>query len=225
MQSFVRPTPMTDRLYEYVLSVGVREPEAFRALREETGRLPEGEWQIAPEQGPFLAMLVQLMGAKHCLEVGTFTGYSAAWVASVLPAGGRLVCCEINETYAAVARKHWEAAGVAGRIDLRVGPAADTLAELLAAGRAGTFDYAFIDADKGRYDLYYERCLELVRPGGLVAIDNTLWDGKVADPAVADEDTAAIRALNEIVFRDRRVSVSLLPFADGLTLARKESGG
>ncbi|HVL15185.1 MAG TPA: class I SAM-dependent methyltransferase [Gemmata sp.] len=225
MQSFVRPTPMTDRLYEYVLSVGVREPEAFRALREETGRLPEGEWQIAPEQGPFLAMLVQLMGAKHCLEVGTFTGYSAAWVASVLPAGGRLVCCEINETYAAVARKHWEAAGVAGRIDLRVGPAADTLAELLAAGRAGTFDYAFIDADKGRYDLYYERCLELVRPGGLVAIDNTLWDGKVADPAVADEDTAAIRALNEKVFRDRRVSVSFLPFADGLTLARKESGG
>ena len=225
MQSFVRPTPMTDRLYEYVLSVGVREPEAFRALREETGRRPEGEWQIAPEQGPFLAMLVQLMGAKHCLEVGTFTGYSAAWVASVLPAGGRLVCCEINETYAAVARKHWEAAGVAGRIDLRVGPAADTLAGLLAAGRAGTFDYAFIDADKGRYDLYYERCLELVRPGGLVAIDNTLWDGKVADPAVADEDTAAIRALNEKVFRDGRVSVSLLPFADGLTLARKESGG
>jgi predicted O-methyltransferase YrrM len=221
LPSFVRPTPMTDRLYEYVLSVGVREPEAFRAIREETARLPECEWQIAPEQGPLLALLIQLMGARKCVEVGTFTGYSAAWVASVLPEGGKLICCELNETYAAVARKHWAAAGLADKIDLRLAPAQDTLAELLAGGHAGTFDYAFIDADKGRYDDYYERCLELLRPGGLVALDNTLWDGKVADPSVTDADTVAIRALNEKLHGDSRVSLSFLPFADGLTLARK----
>jgi predicted O-methyltransferase YrrM len=212
---------MTDSLYEYVLSVSLREPEPLRALREETSRLPEAEWQIAPEQGPFLAMLVQLMGAKECLEVGTFTGYSAAWVASVLPPGGRLTCCEINETYAAIARKYFGLAGVADRITLRMGPALDTLRELLAAGRAGSFDYAFIDADKSGYDSYYERCLELVRPGGLIAIDNTLWDGKVADASATDADTAAIRALNARLFADERVSISFLPFADGLTLARK----
>lgn len=221
MHSFVRPTPVTDRLYEYVLSVSLREPEALRALREETGRLTEGEWQIAPEQGPFLAMLVQLMGAKNCLEVGTFTGYSAAWVASALPPDGKLICCEVSEPYAAVARKHWAAAGVAGKIDLRMGPALDTLNSLLAAGRAGAFDSAFVDADKANYDAYYEACLRLVRPGGLVAIDNTLWDGKVADPAVTDADTAAIRSLNAKLFADGRVSLSFLPFADGLTLARR----
>ncbi len=221
LASFVRPTPMTDRLYEYVLSVSLREPEAFRALREETGKLAEGEWQIAPEQGPFLAMLVQLMGAKKCLEVGTFTGYSAAWVASVLPADGKLVCCELSAVYAAVAQKHLTAAGLADKVELRIAPASQSLANLLAEGHAGTFDYAFIDADKGAYNLYYERCLELVRPGGLIAIDNTLWDGKPADPAVTDIDTLAIRALNEKLFSDTRVSLSFLPFADGLTLARK----
>lgn len=219
MTSLVRPTPMTDRLYDYVLSIGVREPEAFRELREETSRLPEGEWQIAPEQGPFLAVLVQLMGAKSCLEVGTFTGYSAAWVASVLPPGGKVVCCELNETYAAVARKHWEKAGLADRIELRMGPALATLDAL--ADRAGTFDYAFIDADKANYDAYYERCLALVRVGGVVAIDNTLWDAKVAEPSITDADTAAIRALNAKLFADDRVSLSFLPFADGLTLAVK----
>ncbi len=219
MNSFVRPTPMTDKLYEYVLSVGVREPDAFRAIREDTAKLAEAEWQIAPEQGPFLALLVQLMGAKKCLEVGTFTGYSAAWVASVLPADGKIICCELEEKFAAVARKHWEAAGLANKIELRMGPAQNTIVGLL--GQAGTFDYAFIDADKGRYNLYYERCLELVRPGGLIVIDNTLWDGKVADAAVADADTVAIRALNQKLFGDKRVSLSFLPFADGLTLARK----
>ncbi len=224
MHNFVRPTPMTDRLYEYALSVGLREPEAFRALREETAKIPEAEWQIAPEQGPFLALLVQLMGAKKCLEVGTFTGYSAAWVASVLPADGRVVCCEINESFAAVARKHWALAGLAEKIELRLGSAVNTLANLIASGQEGTFDYAFIDADKGNYNLYYERCLQLVRPGGLVAIDNTLWDGKVADPAVTDPDTVAIRALNQKLFNDKRVSLSFLPFADGLTLAYKSAG-
>ncbi len=217
MNSFVRPTPMTDRLYDYVLSVGLREPDAFRELREETGTLADGEWQIAPEQGPFLALLVQLMGANRCLEVGTFTGYSAAWVASVLPPSGNITCCEINESFAAVARKHWVAAGLADRIDLRMGPALNTLNTL----PANSFDYAFIDADKANYDAYYEKCLQLVRSGGLIAIDNTLWDGKVADPTVTDADTAAIRMLNAKIFSDRRVSLSFLPFADGLTLARK----
>jgi O-methyltransferase len=221
MHSFVRPTPMTDSLYEYVLSVSLREPESLRALREETSKLSEAEWQIAPEQGPFLALLVQLMGAKHCLEVGTFTGYSAAWVASVLPADGRIICCEINEAFAAIARKHWAVAGVAGKIELRMAPALDTLNQLLAVGRARTFDYVFIDADKANYDIYYEKCLELIRPGGLIAIDNTLWDGKVANPSVTDADTVAIRALNAKLLGDNRVPLSFLPSADGLTLARK----
>ncbi len=194
MQSFVRPTPMTDRLYEYVLSVSLREPEVFRAIREETAKLPDAEWQIAPEQGPLLAMLVQLMGAKNCLEVGTFTGYSAAWVASVLPADGKIICCELNNTFADIARKHWAAAGLTDKIDLRMGRALDTLTALVAKGHEGTFDFAFIDADKSSYNLYYERCLSLLRPGGLIALDNTLWDGKVADPAVTDVDTVAIRA-------------------------------
>src|SRR6266545_3025990 len=219
--SFVRPTPMTDRLYEYVLSVGLREPEAFRAIREETANLAECEWQIAPEQGPFLAMLVQLMGAKKCLEVGTFTGYSAAWVASVLPPDGKLVCCELSGLYAGIAQKHLTAMGLVDKVDLRIAPASNSLSVLLADGEAETFDYAFIDADKSRYNLYYERCLELVRPGGLIAIDNTLWDGKPADPQVNDEDTLAIRALNEKLHGDERVSLSFLPFADGLTLAMK----
>ncbi len=221
MHSFVRPTPVTDRLYDYVLSAGLREPAVFRELREETARLPECEWQIAPEQGPLLALLVQLLGAKKCLEVGTFTGYSALWVASVLPADGKVVCCDVSESYAALARKYWAKAGLADRIELRLAPALDTLAALLAGGGAGTFDYAFIDADKANYGAYYERCLELVRPGGLIAIDNTLWDGKVADPAVADADTAAIRAVNAQLHGDRRIDLCFLPFADGLTLARK----
>jgi O-methyltransferase len=217
LSSFVRPTPMTDRLYEYVLSVSLREPDVFRDLRAETAELSECEWQIAPEQGPLLAMLVELMGARSCLEIGTFTGYSAAWVASALPAGGSITCCEVNESYAAIARKYWAQAGLTAKIDLRMGPALDTLRSFPAAH----FDYAFIDADKANYDAYYERCLEVVRRGGLILIDNTLWDGKVADPTVTDEDTAAIRALNAKLFTDSRVSLCFLPFADGLTLARK----
>lgn len=221
MHSFVRPTPMTDRLYEYALSVGLREPDVFRQLREETGKLAEGEMQIAPEQGPFLALLLQLMGAKKCLEVGTFTGYSALWVASVLPPDGMLICCDVSETYTALARRFWATAGLADRIDLRLAPAVETLTALLAGGHADTFDYAFIDADKSNYDAYYEACLTLVRPGGLIAIDNTLWDGKVADPAVRDADTVAIRELNAKLHADERVALSFLPFADGLTLALK----
>lgn len=225
MTSFVRPTPMTDRLYEYVLAVGVREPAAFRDLREATARLPECEWQIAPEQGPVLALLVRLLGATKCLEVGTFTGYSALWVASALPPGGRLVCCDVNESYAALAREHWARAGLADRIELHLAPAADTLARLLADGHAGTFDFAFVDADKSHYHLYYERCLELVRPGGLVVVDNTLWDGKPADPGVTDADTAAIRGLNAKLHADERVELCFLPFADGLTVCHKRARG
>jgi predicted O-methyltransferase YrrM len=221
MTSFVRPTPLTDKLYEYVLSVGLREPAVFRELREETGTLPDAEWQIAPEQGPLLALLAQLMWARKGIEVGTFTGYSALWVASALPADGRLVCCEVNEQFAAVARKYWAKAGLADRIELRMGPALGTLDALLATLEVGTFDYAFIDADKSNYDGYYERCLQLVRPGGLIAIDNTLWDGKVADDAVTDADTAAIRALNKKLHMDDRIGLCFLPFADGLTLCQR----
>jgi predicted O-methyltransferase YrrM len=166
-------------------------------------------------------MLVQLMGASKCLEIGTFTGYSAMWVAGALPAGGTLVCCELSGVYAGVARRHLAAAGLMDKVDLRVAPARDSLAELLGAGHASSFDYAFVDADKGAYDLYYEQCLKLVRPGGLIAIDNTLWDGKPADPSVTDPDTLAIRALNEKLRTDDRVALSFLPFADGLTLALK----
>jgi predicted O-methyltransferase YrrM len=221
MTSFVRPTPMTDKLYEYALSVGMREPDVFRELREATAKLPECEWQIAPEQGPLLALLVHLMGAKQCLEVGTFTGYSAAWVAGTLPADGAVTCCEINDAYAEVAREYWGKAGIAHRIDLKMGPALATLDGMLMGGWPGLFDFAFIDADKANYDAYYERCLVLVRQGGLIAIDNTLWDGKVADPNITDEDTVAIRSLNAKVHADERVFPCLVPFADGLTLCLK----
>lgn len=221
MRSFVRPTPLTDRVYDYALSVGLREPEAFRRLREETGTLSEGEWQIAPEQGPLLALLVKLLGAKRCLEIGTFTGYSALWVASALPADGTVVCLDVNPTYAEIARRHWAAAGLADRVELHLAPAAETLARLRAAGLGGTFDYVFVDADKSNYDLYYEAALDLLRVGGLVAVDNTLWDGKPADPAVTDADTAAIRALNAKMHADDRIDLCFLPFADGLTLGLK----
>jgi O-methyltransferase len=219
--NFVRPTPITDALYEYALAVGLREPDLFRALREETGRLTNGEMQIAPEQGPLLAMLVRLLGAKNCLEIGTFTGYSSLWVASALPPDGKLICCDVSEEYTALARKYWALTGLAARIDLRLGPAIDTLNSLLASGWAGLMDFAFIDADKTNYGAYYEACLKLLRPGGIIAIDNTLWDGKVADPQVNDPDTIAIRELNEKLHADTRVSLSLLPLADGLTLALK----
>jgi predicted O-methyltransferase YrrM len=221
MHNFVRPTPLSDSLYEYVLAVGLREPEIFRELREETGKLADGEMQIAPEQGPFLAMLIQLLGAKNCVEVGTFTGYSALWVASALPPDGNLICCDVSEEYTSLARTYWAKAGVAEKIDLRLGPAIDTLNQLLAGGWAGLMDYAFIDADKSNYDAYYEACLKLLRPGGIIAIDNTLWDGKVANERITDPDTAAIRALNAKLHTDNRVSLSFLPFADGLTLCLK----
>lgn len=222
MTSHVRPTPMTDRLYDYVLSVGVREPDVARRLREETARLPDGEWQTAPEQGPVLELLVKLTAARRVLEVGTFTGYGALWLALALPADGRVVTLDVSEEFVRVGRKYWAEAGVAGKIESVLAPALGTLDRLLADGAAGTFDLAYVDADKGNVGGYYDRCLHLVRPGGVVAIDNTLWDGKPADPAVTDEATVAIRELNARVFADDRIDLCFLPFADGMTVCRKK---
>ena len=212
---------LDDRLYDYLLSVSLREPDILRQLREETASLPGAMMQIAPEQGQFMALLIQLLGATKTIEVGVFTGYSSLSVALALPPDGKIVACDINEESTAVARRYWEAAGVADKIDLRLAPALETLDQLLADGQAGTFDFAFIDADKGNYEGYYERSLQLIRPGGLIAIDNVLWSGDVADSQVQDNSTQAIRAINKKLHHDERVTLSLVPIADGLTLALK----
>lgn len=214
---------LDNQLYDYLLSVSLREPDILRQLREETARYPMARMQIAPEQGQFMTLLVQLLGATKTLEVGVFTGYSSLCVALALPPNGKIVACDVSEEYTAIARRYWEAAGVADKIDLRLAPALETLDELLAAGQAETFDFAFIDADKGNYEGYYERSLQLIRPGGLIAIDNVLWSGRVADPEVQDKNTAVIRAFNNKLYQDERVTLSLVPIADGLTLALKRS--
>ena len=211
---------LDETLHAYLVSVGVREPEVLRALRERTRALPRHGTQIAPEQGALLALLVRLMGARRCLEVGTFTGYSSTSIALALPEDGHLLCCDVSREWTDVARQTWESAGVAGRIELRLGPALETLDALLADGAAGTFDLAFIDADKPSYDGYVERALRLVRPGGLIAIDNVLWSGRVADPAATDESTEVIRALNAKLAADERVDLAIVPIGDGLTLLR-----
>lgn len=212
---------LTDELYAYLLSVSLREPDILRQLREETAADPMAGMQIAPEQGQFMALLTKLTGAAKCLEIGVFTGYSALWVALSLPAHGRLTACDISEKWTSIARRYWATAGVADKIELRLGPALDSLDALLAEGQAGSYDFAFIDADKSNYDGYYERALRLLRTGGLLVIDNVLWGGRVADVQCVDEDTQAIRALNEKIHRDPRVTPSLIPVADGLTLALK----
>ncbi len=212
---------LSDRLYDYLVAVSVREPDVLTQLRQETASHPMSQMQIAPEQGQFMALLIQLLGAKKTLEIGVFTGYSALVVALALPEEGRVVACDVSEEYTAIARRYWAQAGVAHKIDLRLAPALETLDQLLAAGEANTFDFAFIDADKSGYDAYYERSLALVRSGGLIAIDNVLWSGRVADPAVTDNRTEKIRALNQKLHDDDRVSLSLVPIGDGLTLARK----
>jgi len=218
-----RSIEMTDALYAYLLENSLRETDILRRLREETAGLPGAGMQIAPEQGQFMALLAELIGARHCLEIGTFTGYSALAVALALPPDGRLIACDVNEKTTAVARRYWQEAGVAGKIDLRLAPALETLDALLADGAAGRFDFAFIDADKSNYEAYYERCLELLRDGGLIAVDNVLWGGAVTNPAPGDSDTRAIRALNAKIASDQRVSCSMLPLGDGLTLVRKRS--
>lgn len=213
--------PLNNFLYEYILSVSLREPEVLARLRAETLQQDMSMMLSAPEQGQFMALLVQLLGARKCLEIGVYTGYSTLWVAQALPAGGSVVACDVSEQWTAIARRYWQEAGVAERIDLQLAPALETLDRLLAAGQAGSFDFAFIDADKENYPHYYERSLQLLRPGGLMVIDNTLWSGAVADPAQQDPETRAIRTLNERVHADDRVQMTLLPVADGLTLARK----
>lgn len=216
-----RSIELDDRIHAYLMAVSLRENAIARRLRETTAAMPEHNMQIAPEQGQFMAMLVQLLGARRCIEVGVFTGYSSLLVAAALPSDGQIVACDISEDYTRVATSFWEQAGVADRIDLRIGPALRTLTELLSDEGPNGFDFAFIDADKSRYDDYYEACLRLLRPGGVVAIDNTLWHGTVADPAISDADTEAIRALNRKLHADERIDLSLLPIGDGLTLCRK----
>lgn len=212
---------LSDRLYDYLLSVSLREPEILIALRQETATHPMSTMQIAPEQGQFMAFLIQLMGAKKTLEVGVFTGYSALVVALALPPDGKVIACDVSEECTAIARRYWEKAGVAHKIDLRIAPAIETLESLITSEHINTFDFAFIDADKSNYDNYYERALQLIRPGGLIAIDNVLWGGDVADPKVTDNRTEKIRALNQKLHQDDRIGLSVLPIADGLTLATK----
>jgi caffeoyl-CoA O-methyltransferase len=199
----------------------LREPEALRRQREATDLHPRASMQTSPEQGQFLHLLARLMGAKKTLEVGVFLGYSSTWVALALPAGGKIIACDQSEEYTKEARRLWHAAGVEDKIELRLGPALDTLGALIAAGNGGSFDFAFIDADKGNYANYYDRAMLLVRPGGLIAIDNVLWNGDVVDPAKTDADTEAIRAFNRKLQADERVTLSLVPLGDGLTLACK----
>ena len=212
---------LPEELNAYLLDVGVREPALLRQLRDETAAMPEHDMQIAPEQGALMALLVELTGARRCLEVGTFTGYSSLSVALALPADGRLVCIDLSREWTDVARRYWAQAGVADKIELRLGPALDTLDAMVAEGQAGTFDFAFLDADKDNYPAYADRILTLLRRGGLMAIDNVFWGGEVAQPEVDNVSVRGIRELNRILASDERVSLSMVPIADGLTLARK----
>ena len=211
---------LSDELHEYMLSVSLRESAVMEQLREETAEHPKAEMQIAPEQAQFMQFLLRLIGARRTLEIGVFTGYSALATAEVLPPSGEIVACDISEEYTQVARRYWEQAGVADRIVLRIAPAKETLDALLDAGRAGTFDFSFIDADKETYDVYYEKSLELLRPGGVIALDNVFRDGRVVDEDV-EESVRAIQRLNDKLRDDERVDLTMLPIADGLTLAMK----
>ena len=212
---------LSKRLNDYIVGAHTAEHPVLTKLREETASLPQAEMQIAPEQGAFLAFLVRLIGARHTLEIGTFTGYSALAVALALPPAGRVTALDVSEEWTAIARQHWEEAGVAKKITLHLAPALDSLAGLEAKGKAGAFDFAFIDADKTGYDGYYEACLRLVRPGGLIAFDNMLMSGEVADRSVKREGVKAVRALNAKLAEDPRVDAVLLPLGDGMTLARR----
>ncbi|MBK9128735.1 MAG: class I SAM-dependent methyltransferase [Phycisphaerales bacterium] len=217
----LRTIQVTDEIYDYLLRVSLRESPVLRRLRARTARLKNANMQISPEQGQFMALLVELIGARRALEVGTFTGYSALWVAAALPADGTLLCCDVSREWTDIARGFWREAGVEGKIELRLAPAQKTLAEVLAGGGAGTFDFAFIDADKEGYDAYYEATLQLLRRGGLVAFDNALGDGELIDPRPDDTHAQALDALNRKVLADERVTSSLVPIGDGLLLARK----
>ncbi|OGT40921.1 MAG: SAM-dependent methyltransferase [Gammaproteobacteria bacterium RIFCSPHIGHO2_12_FULL_38_14] len=212
---------LTSSLFQYLKSHSLREPLVLQKLRQETATLPAARMQISPEQGQLMALLVELLDAKKTLDIGTFTGYSALVVAFSLPKNGKVIACDMSRAWTDIAKRYWQEAGCGEKIDLRLAPALDTLHTLIDAGEGSTFDFAFIDADKNNYINYYETSLCLLRKGGLIAIDNVLWSGKVADPDVNDEDTIAIRRLNDHVKNDERVTLSMIPIGDGLTLARK----
>ncbi|MDY6980505.1 MAG: class I SAM-dependent methyltransferase [Pseudomonadota bacterium] len=216
-----RTLNLTDTVYDYLLAHSLRESPLLKQLREETATLEMARMQISPEQGQLLNLLVKLLGARQIIEIGVFTGYSALCMAEALPGDGRLVACDINQEWTDMARRYWQEAGVHKKVELLLAPADKTLQKLIDTGNANGFDFAFIDADKTHYLTYYEQCLKLIRKGGIIAIDNTLWSGHVADPDVNDEDTQAIRELNDALHSDSRVDISLLPIGDGLTLALK----
>ena len=218
-----RTIEITESIYQYLCDHSLREDPILKDLRDHTYDMEERAMQIAPEQGQFMQMLVKLIGAKNTIEVGVFTGYSSLAIALALPEDGRIVACDVNPQYTSVAEKFWVSAGVREKIDLRIGPAKDTLLGLINGGFTGTFDFAFIDADKINYDHYYELCLQLIRPGGLITVDNVLWGGAVSDDAINDVDTNAIRALNDKLHQDKRIDLSLVPVGDGLTLAMKRN--
>ena len=212
---------LNEPLYDYLLENSLREPEILHQLRAETAKLPMSRMQIAPEQGQLMALLLKLIGAKKTLEIGVFTGYSTLVTALALPEDGKVIACDKDERYTAIAQKYWQQAKVEHKIDLRIAPAKETLEQLIASGQENSFDFAFVDADKRGYEYYYEQCLKLVRTGGLIAIDNVLWSGRVANPEDTDKRTVAIREFNQKLHQDQRVTISLVPIADGLTLAMK----
>jgi predicted O-methyltransferase YrrM len=217
-----QPTYLTDSLYAYLLKVSLRESSVLQQLRSETSKLPSAIMQISPDQGQFMALLVELIGARKTIELGVFTGYSTLAVAAALPQDGYILACDISTEWTTMAQTYWQKAGVSHKIDLQIAPAQQTLQKAIDAGKSGQFDFAFIDADKESYALYYEQCLQLIRPGGLIAFDNVLWSGKVADQNNQDKSTVIIRELNQKLHKDNRVSISLVPIADGLLLARKK---
>ena len=213
---------LAPELEDYLIAVSVQEPGVLARLREETASHPRAGMQISPEQGQFLRFLVHALGIRRSLEIGVFTGYSSLSVAMAMPDEGRIVACDVSEEFTAVARRYWREAGVENKIDLRLAPAVQTLDSLIAGGHAGSFDFAFIDADKVNYQNYFDRAIQLVKKGGVIVIDNVLWSGRVIDPAVSDEDTVAIREFNRALQRDDRVFISMLPLRDGVTLALKK---